>query len=161
MEHPWEHELTGLLNDLSVVQDELLEVLVAKRQFLLASDLAGMQSLQAREEEVVERLEACQRKRAELLERAARENLPSDSVRSLAARLPGGARNPVAHRVREAASRTRLLQHQSLTNWVIVQRTLLHLSQLLEIIATGGRSRPTYGNGVCAQSGGSLMDQAA
>ncbi|MCU0373434.1 MAG: hypothetical protein MUE56_09370, partial [Ignavibacteria bacterium] len=29
----------------------------------------------------------------------------------------------------------RLLQHQSLTNWVLAQRSMLHLSQLLEIIA--------------------------
>ena len=47
----------------------------------------------------------------------------------------------------EAAERSRLLQHQSLTNWVLVQRSLLHLSQLIEIIATGGRPKPTYGNG--------------
>ena len=60
----------------------------------------------------------------------------------------------------EAAGKSRLLQHQSLTNWVVVQRTLLHLSQLLEIIATGGRLRPTYGKESPAASGGALLDHA-
>ena len=49
--------------------------------------------------------------------------------------------------IREAANRSQFLQHQSLTNWVVVQRSLLHLSQLIEIIATGGRPKPTYGKG--------------
>jgi hypothetical protein len=53
------------------------------------------------------------------------------------------------------------LQHQSLTNWVLVQRTLLHLSQLIEIIATGGRLKPTYGKGSDHQAGGALVDRAA
>jgi hypothetical protein len=63
--------------------------------------------------------------------------------------------------IREATNRTRLLQHQSLTNWVLVQRSLLHLSQLIEIIATGGRLKPTYGNGSDRQSSGALVDRAA
>jgi hypothetical protein len=63
--------------------------------------------------------------------------------------------------MREAADRSRLLQHQSLTNWVLVQRTLLHLSQMIEIIATGGRPKPTYEKGPGSNSGGALVDRAA
>jgi hypothetical protein len=54
-----------------------------------------------------------------------------------------------------------LLQHESLTNWVLVQRSLLHLSQLIEIVATGGRTQPTYGNGSRRLSCGALVDRAA
>ncbi len=43
---------------------------------------------------------------------------------------------------------------------VAAQRTVLHLSQLLEIIATGGRAQPTYGKGRSADCGGALLDQA-
>ena len=63
--------------------------------------------------------------------------------------------------MREATARMRLLQHHSLTNWVLVQRTLIHLSQMLEIIATGGRLKPTYGKDDSVNSGGFLVDQAA
>jgi hypothetical protein len=62
--------------------------------------------------------------------------------------------------VDEARRRARLLQHQSLTNWVLVQRTLLHLSHVVEIIATGGRMQPTYGKGAPVSAGGILVDQA-
>jgi hypothetical protein len=55
----------------------------------------------------------------------------------------------------------RLLQHQSLTNWVLAQRAVLHVSQLLEIIATGGRLQPTYGDGDTLHNRGSLVDQEA
>jgi len=54
-----------------------------------------------------------------------------------------------------------LLQHHSLVNWVVIQRTLLHLSQMLEIIATGGRLQPTYGKGESSTASGTLMDWAA
>ena len=55
----------------------------------------------------------------------------------------------------------RLLQNQSITNWVLAQRSLLHVSQLLEIIATGGRLQPTYGEGETVHSVGSLVNQEA
>jgi hypothetical protein len=55
----------------------------------------------------------------------------------------------------------RLLQHHSLANWVLAQRSLLHVAQMLEIIATGGRLQPTYGNGESSMSGGALVDHQA
>jgi hypothetical protein len=51
----------------------------------------------------------------------------------------------MAREARENAARMRVLQHHSLVNWVLAQRALLHVSQLLEIIATGGRTQPNYG----------------
>jgi hypothetical protein len=55
----------------------------------------------------------------------------------------------------------RLLQHQSLANWVLAQRSLLHVSQLIEIIATGGRMQPTYGDKESVHARGSLVNQQA
>jgi hypothetical protein len=93
------------------------------------------------------------------LARAGADGLPADSIRSLAGRLPGGSGMQAA--VREAAERSRLLQHQCLTNWVLVQRSLVHLSQMIEIIATGGRPKPTYGKGSERAPSGALVDRAA
>jgi hypothetical protein len=39
--------------------------------------------------------------------------------------------------------------------------SLLHLSQMIEIIATGGRPKPTYEKGPGSNSGGALVDRAA
>ena len=63
--------------------------------------------------------------------------------------------------MKEATARMRLLQHQSLANWVLAQRSLLHVSQLIEIIATGGRMQPTYGDKESVHARGSLVNQEA
>jgi len=77
----------------------------------------------------------------------------------LAKALPKAGRGPLAAQIRAAAHRTRLLRHSSLTNWVLMQKTLLHLSQLLEIIATGGQFQPTYEKGGCASTTGALVNR--
>ncbi|MCA9103703.1 MAG: flagellar protein FlgN [Pirellulales bacterium] len=157
----WEHELTDLLNGLSGVQTELLEVLGEKRRHLVTSDVAALAALQPREQDLLERLESCHDRRRALLDRAADEGLPNNSVRQLASSLDLSEQSDVGQRIDEAAGRARLVQHQSLTNWVLVQRTLIHLSQMLEIIATGGRLKPTYGADGRTDAGGTLVDQAA
>lgn len=160
-DHNWETDIAALLSELSATQDDLFEILAQKRRLLTASDAAGMQDLEPRERELIARLEACHSRRGELLARASQHNLPGDSIRSLAKSIASPGRKQLERQLADAAHRARLLSHQSLTNWVIIQRTLIHLSQLLEIIATGGRTRPTYGKGAYAASGGSLVDQAA
>src|SRR5262249_50227906 len=140
---------------------DLLAVLSDKRHRLLTSDTAAMEALREREAELIARLQACQERRLALLAQAADEGLPSRDFESLSAALPPPGRATLAPQMREAAARMRPLQHPSLTNWVLVQRTLIHLSQVLEIIATGGRLQPTYGKGNSADSGGFLVDQAA
>ncbi len=157
----WEHELAVLLEELSSVQDELLSVLVAKKDCLAAADIAGLPDLQVRELALGERLQACHLRRGELLAAAKELNLPGDSLGRLAASLPARQRDKLGKQVKESEGRMRLLQNQSITNWVLAQRSLLHVSQLLEIIATGGRLQPTYGEGETVHTVGSLVNQEA
>lgn len=159
-EHDWQAGLASLLTDLSATQTELLAVLSQKRELLAQSDAQGLLAMQAKEQDLIDRLESCHQRRAKLLEAAAGEGMPSDSIGSLTGALPDGKREVMGRQVKEVTSRARLLQHHSLTNWVIAQRTLIHLSQLLEIIATGGRPQPTYGEGKQAYSSGSLVDRS-
>ena len=157
----WEQELATLLEDLSSVQDELLSVLIAKKDALAKTNLDALPELQARELALAERLQACHERRGELLAAAKEQNLPGDSLGRLAATLPVRQRDKLGRQVKESQSRMRLLQNQSITNWVLAQRSLLHVSQLLEIIATGGRLQPTYGEGETIHSVGSLVNQEA
>jgi hypothetical protein len=161
MNDNWETEIGGLLTELADVQSALLATLHEKREILAANDQQALVAMGSRENALIERLQACHERRQLLLERAAAEGLPSDSIRSLSKQLPAESRGSMQASIREAADRSRLLQHQSLTNWVLVQRTLLHLSQMIEIIATGGRPRPTYGKGSDRAQSGALVDRAA
>lgn len=161
MNDTWETEIGGLLGDLADVQSAVLAALSEKRRLLMAGDQAALSAMASREQELARRLKACHERRQQLLANASAEGLPADSVQSLSAVLPTASRDRMQASMLEATNRTRLLQHQCLTNWVLVQRSLLHLSQLIEIIATGGRMQPTYGKGSDRVPGGALVDQAA
>ncbi|HEX5103307.1 MAG TPA: flagellar export chaperone FlgN, partial [Pirellulaceae bacterium] len=126
-----------------------------------AVDLPGLAALQPREEELVERLEKCQQRRKELLAAAAASGRPSGSIGKLAESFTQPQRGKLGRQVKEASARLRLLQHQSLTNWVLAQRSLLHAAQLLEIIATGGRIQPTYGEQGSVPARSSLVNHEA
>jgi flagellar biosynthesis/type III secretory pathway chaperone len=155
---PW---LAGLLNDLSSVQEELLDVLTQKRDRMASNDLAGMEKLQPREEQLCQRLQDCHDRRAQLLDAASQKGVKADSLGKLAALISSQDQGKLSKQVKETSGKMRLLRHHSLTNWVLAQRTLLHLSQILEIIATGGRLQPTYGRGKSVSSQGALVDREA
>lgn len=157
---PLDEGLALLLSDLSTVQADLLRVLRCKTDLLVARDVAGLQELQSAEAELIERLRDLQTRREELLEQAHSHGLLGESLHEVASRMPDPPRRRLKSAVEAARSQSRLLQHQSLANWVLAQRSLIHLSQLLEIVATGGRPRPTYGDKQSLRASGALMDQA-
>ncbi len=157
----WESELASLLTELMSVQDELFTFLAEKRRLLLEMDVAQLDRLEPAGQQLMSRLQNCHDRRGELLALAASESRPATNLRMLAKSLPAEERVRVEGHVFEATKRARLLQHQSFANWVFVQRSLIHLARLLEIIATGGRSEPTYGREELLRTGGSLVDQAA
>ena len=156
----WDHELGELLSRLSTTQEQLLALLTTKHDLLLRRDHEALQRLLPEEEALCAELQSCHEHRQLLLERAHQQGLPSDSIQSLADALPEDHRRTLHDPLAEAHRRSRLLQHQSLTHWVVVQRTLLHLSQMLEVIATGGSNERTYGQEAVSESSGALMDQA-
>jgi flagellar biosynthesis/type III secretory pathway chaperone len=161
MDIPWEAELADLLNRLAAAQQKLLALLARKHDHLLHRDHRGLAELMPEEEALCGELQACHERRRELLAQAEATGLPGDSIQSLAGALPAQRAKALQKPLHEVVERSRLLRHQSVAQWVVVQRTVLHLSQMLEIIATGGRPQPTYGNTSATAGGGALMDQAA
>ena len=161
MKTAWEKELATFLTDLLRVQDETIATFGKKRELLKAGDAQGLAALGGEEAGLIEKLQECLNRREVLLRQAREEGLPADSIRTLTQSLPKGSRRKLTDQAAQVSSRTRLLQHHSLTSWVVVQRTLIHLSQMLEIIATGGKLQPTYGKSEFATSGGNLVDKAA
>ena len=157
----WEQGLADLLSELASVQEELLSVLDRKREMMIQADASVDAEVQARELALVDRLQKCHDLRAEMLEEAQGEGQPSSSLRELT--IAVADKQPtesLAKQLDVTKAKMRLLQHHSLTNWVLEQRSLLHVSQVLEIIATGGRIQPTYGKGESAHTLGSLVDRA-
>lgn len=161
MSNRWESEIAALLDELLGVQGELLKLLARKRDLLMEADTVALDALGAEEERLMQALTACIQRRQELLERAEQEGLPASTIQQLSKSLPREEQSRIYPQVSQAKSNARLLQHHSLVNWMVVQRTLIHLSQMLEIIATGGRLQPTYEKGGASNASGSLVDRAA
>jgi hypothetical protein len=155
-----ESQLAALLERLSAAQRDLLSLLAAKRELIVRRDHSGLDGLAAREEQLGEELRACLAERERLLAEADAQGLPNQSLADLSAALPKSGSAELGGAVAEARQRASLIRHECLAQWVAVQRTVLHLAQMLEIIATGGRTAPTYGKGPRIASGGALIDQA-
>ncbi len=160
MDIHWESELADLLERLGSTQEKLLAMLSQKHDLLLKRDHEGLAALAPQEENLCAELQACQEHRQQLLEQAAEEGLPADSIQSLTQALPANKAQSLQQPIDESTRRSKLLRHQSIAQWVVVQRTVLHLSHMLEIIATGGQLKPTYGKGGPADNSGTLMDRA-
>ncbi len=160
VEHHWETDLGALLERLAAAQHELLALLATKREFIVRRDHAALASPALREQRLGDELQACHADRQRLLARAEADGLPRQSLADLSAALPRAAAEKFDPSIAEARRRAQLIRHECLAQWVTMQRTVLHLSQMLEIIATGGRSQPTYGKGGGPETSGALMDQA-
>ncbi|MGW8256984.1 MAG: flagellar export chaperone FlgN [Thermoguttaceae bacterium] len=160
MQSTWENEIAELLTDILAVQDDLFLNLAKKRDLLKTADLSGLNALAQEEEQLVSRLQECIHRREQMLARTAEDGQKARSIRELAKKLPATSKGGISDRLDSVSSRARLLQHHSFTNWLVVQRTLIHLSQLIEIIATGGRLQPTYGDREYINANGALVDRA-
>lgn len=159
--HDWDSELATLLSELSSVQGDLLKVLAEKRQVILRGDAPAMNGLAARETEIMTRLEMCHRRRSELLSDAKASGMPATTLTDLARRVSPSDGAKHQRELKNATQNLRKLQSESLSNWVLAQRSLLHVSQLLEIIATGGKIRPTYEKDASTHVRGNLVDSEA
>ena len=155
-------QIEKFFEELSVIQDATLEFLKRKGDLLGKSDTQGLARIADEELTVMERLQDVFEQRYQLLQQAKDADLPGDTLESLTARLdketPGSS---LEERCRESIRKSRLLQHQSFTNWILAQRTAVHLSQLIEIIGTKGKPSPTYNrhhNKEKSYTGGTLVD---
>ncbi|MGE0759855.1 MAG: flagellar export chaperone FlgN [Pirellulaceae bacterium] len=159
--HRWEEELADLLADLAGAQSELLDVLNEKRRHMGQGNLTAVEDLRTRTEQLLTRLKSCNDRRADLLTHVQSAGLAAPNLNKLARLARRDKRQQLTKQVKEASARMRLLHQQTLSHWVLAQRSLLHLAQMLEIIATGGRLQATYGGPSDHSSGGALVDQAA
>ncbi|MBI1248295.1 hypothetical protein GC197_10715 [bacterium] len=157
----FEQETATFLQTLSDVQADLLNVLHRKREQMVANDMQAMQETMVSEQELVERLENLRDTRQNLLANAKGQGLPSDSLHALARSFTDGESGELAQKAHHAQDAMRHIQNETLTNFVLAQQTVLHLSQLLQIIATGGKIKPTYEAENASSQGGTLVDQDA
>ncbi len=156
----WLHETQRFLEELLETQAELLALLRSKSRLLVEPDVERLQQVQAQEERLLRRLEGFHRRREQLLQAQAQGGDPPPTLQAALGQAPRAARHRLRPLLEQARHQSQLLRAESITHWVVVQRVLIHLAQLLELLATGGQGATTY-DGLSRQSRGALMDEAA
>ena len=157
-----QRDILQYLSELSAVQERTLSVLCRKQELLVKPNRDALAVVASEEQEVLTQLRQCVVRRKEILATARQQGHEAGSIQSLCERtLP--PHSECLRLVEEAMRRSRLIQLQSRTNWVMTQKSLIHLSQMLEIIATRGQGKPTYhrhGDKETGSSGG-FVDRVA
>ncbi len=165
----WPDAAEEFLSDLLAVQKDLLAALDQRRRPPAAAAAGDSPSAivtstvaSSIEPSLLERLRQCHFRRADLLKAAARTGLPAQTLRgAVAALADSGTRRSLQALLDEAESAGRRVRLAGLTQWMLAQRSLAHVGQLLEILATGAPQPPTYGNGAISAPRGGLLDEAA
>lgn len=157
-----ETKIIEFFSDLSDAQEATFEILQRKTQHLAHADIHEISELLGEEQKAVDQLRECLNRREKILELAKNENLPHDSLESLVRHLSKEhGDTSLMQRCLNCKNRTRIMQLQSLTNRVLVQRSISHFSQILEMIAAKGRINTTYERKKTNEnfhSGGALVD---
>lgn len=147
------------------VQQSLLDVMTAKLDVLAKRSLEETRALDAREAELVERLKACVERRQGLLAdpelNATGQSTLKRIVRSVADADDAGEDLHLSRRFDAAEKNNRDLRMRSVSAWVLAQRSVVHWSQMLEIVAAQGQNVPTYKRDRKLRSRGALIDQEA
>ncbi len=158
-----ERDILQFLEEISAVQEQAIAVLTKKQRLLVKPDREGLSQIATEEKDILAYLDRCVKRREEILAAAKKIGKASDSIQTLSRQIFPG--NPdVRRKVDEAVFRSRLIRNLNLTNWVMTQKSIIHLTQMLEIVATRGQGKPTYKR-VPAQetgvSGGGFVDRTA
>ena len=160
----WEKDLTCFVRELDSMQKEVLDVLERNQKLLTKVDAKGIEKISQEELQITEKLQTCLVKREKLLQYAKAEQLPSENLESLAKHVIPDRKSEFYKLFEQVKHQTRHIHLYGMTNWIITQKSINHTSQMLEIIATGGRGKPTYTrkhNRHVGVTGGAIVDKKA
>jgi hypothetical protein len=136
-------EIQNFLRQLSESQDQLLAVLQEKQAILVHPEKEAITLISAEEEKIVEKMQHILERREELLTTARLQNISGDSIEQLCEHF--FPRNIEVHKLlTEVKHRTQQIGLLAYTNWTMSRKSMIHLSQILELLETRGQGKTTY-----------------
>lgn len=154
-------ELERFARKLIDAQETLLQIMRRKRTALTTSDLAALEAIQVPEQEAAQQLQTLVSWRGTLLKSAQRGIGRFETLTDLAKSLSPAQSPPVIALFDQAQRLAIELRQESWVQWIITNRCCNFYSEVLELIAQGGKKAPTYDPAEWAQRGGALMDASA
>jgi len=136
-------DLQDFLHQLIEAQSQMLAVLHKKQAILVKPEKETMALIVADEEKALETMQNVLKRREELLTTARLQNIQGDSIEQLCGHFfPQNIE--VQKLLDEARHRTQQIRLLAYTNWTISRKSLIHVSQILELLETQGQGKTTY-----------------
>ncbi|MDR0337089.1 MAG: flagellar export chaperone FlgN [Planctomycetaceae bacterium] len=137
------HEINTFLNQLATVQEKILDVLTKKQTLLVKPEKESLETMTTEEEHSLILLQQSLDHRKKILESAQKQGFNADSIQTLCEQI---FPNPREWRmlINAAQNRNRQIRYLALANWTVSQKSLIHLTQILEMIETRGQGNTTY-----------------
>lgn len=155
-------EIRTYLTELISVQAELSNLNQSKFQALSEENTGQIQKLTLLESKQVNRLKEMTEEREQFLARANQAGISINSIREFISRLPETENEGLMELIEKSTQLTLHLRQQSWKQWVYIQRSHQHNSEILELIAHRGVKSPTYDeNSPQGANGGVVLDASA
>jgi hypothetical protein len=159
---PMQHEILEFLKQLAAAQEKTLTVLQKKQALLVKPDEESLAYLAVEEEDAHNQFKQSLEQRQKILASACEQGLRADSIQVLCEQL-----FPMQIEWRKtldaSIARSQQIRYLAFTNWTMSQKSLAHLTKMLEIIETKGLGKTTY-NPQSKESphmGGGFVDRVA
>lgn len=147
------------LKQLASAQEKTLKILQEKQTLLVKPEQKALTEIAVEEADALDQLRLAVEKREKILTEAREQGHDVETVQELCEKL--FPNNFEAKKLLNIAqNRSRQLRFLALTNWTISQKSIIHLSQLLEMIETKGQGKTTY-KPTKNSEGGGLVDRVA
>ena len=154
-------DIKTFLTQLAESQSQMLTVLHKKQAILVKPEKEALALIAAEEEKVLGEMQAMLDRREELLTAARLRNVPCDSIEHLCGHFfPNNFE--MQKMLVETRNRTQQISLLAYTNWTMSRKSLIHVSQILELLETRGRGKTTYQpQPKTDRSNGSFVDRVA
>ena len=136
-------DIQNFLTQLIEAQHQMLNVLKKQQAVLVKPAKEAMEAITSEEKEALSNMQAVLDRREEILTSARLQNIRGDSIGHLCSQFfPHDVEmqkmiNDIKHRAYQ-------IQLLAFTNWTINRKSLIHVSQILELLETRGQGKTTY-----------------
>ncbi|WLD14587.1 flagellar export chaperone FlgN [Planctellipticum variicoloris] len=154
-------EIARFVDVFAATQQELLTLLQEKRRVLVAADAVRLAELNASELKLTTRLEALVVWRSRLLEASGALGCRGESLSEVLTELSDPQAVDLRVRLPQLQQLSVALRQEAWIQWVISQRCERHYAEMVDVIARGGQTAPTYEERPASNSnGGAVLDAA-
>lgn len=163
----WTQLIAALLAKIEAVLIQLEECYGRKQDALRSASTPEIERLVLRETELGRQLQEYHNERSQILQRAGLVGIQVETLDELLQHQGHGPDHSVRSQIERVEGRMAELRHRGWVQWIISNCNYRHQTEMVELMASAGRSRLTYHDRDQAEwsavetGGGNLLDASA